>query len=80
MPSKPSALQRYGSSKRTTDHPGHATSMRIRKRIEEGFGWMKTCGGLAKTRPTGTDRVGWMFTLTAAACNLVRRPKLLAVA
>ncbi len=65
---------------RTTRHPGYAVSMRIRKRIEEGFGWIKTCGGLAKTRHKGTDRVGWMFTLTAAACNLVRLPKLLAAA
>ena len=34
-------------------------------------------GGFRKTRHRGTDRVGWMFTLTAAACNLVRLPKLL---
>jgi hypothetical protein len=49
-------------------------SLRIRKRIEEGFGWT---GGLRKTRHRGTARVGWMFTLSAAACNLVRLPKLL---
>ncbi len=52
--------------------------VRLRKRIEEAFGWIKTTGGLEKTRHRGTDRVGWMFTLTAAACNLVRLPKLLA--
>jgi transposase len=62
---------------RTTRHPGYATSQRIRKRIEESFGWIKTVGGLRKTRHRGTARVGWMFTLTAAACNLVRLPKLL---
>ena len=65
---------------RTTRHPGYAASQRVRKRIEEGFGWMKTTGGLRKTRHRGTDRVGWMFTLTAAACNLVRLPKLLEAA
>ena len=65
---------------RTTRHPGYGVSMRIRKRIEEGFGWIKTCGGLAKTRHKGTERVGWQFALTAAACNLVRLPKLLAAA
>lgn len=64
--------------KRTTRHPGYVVSQRIRKRIEEGFGWIKTTGNLAKTRHRGIDRVGWAFTLTAAACNLVRIPKLLA--
>lgn len=65
---------------RTTRHPGYAVSQRIRKRIEEAFGWMKTCGGIRKTRHCGNERVGWTFTLTAAACNLVRLPKLLAAA
>jgi transposase len=65
---------------RTTRHPGYAVSQRIRKRIEEGFGWMKTVGGLRKTRHRGTGRVGWQFTLTMAAYNLVRIPKLLAAA
>ena len=63
---------------RTTRHAGYAASQRIRKRIEEAFGWMKTSAGLAKAHHRGIDRVGWMFTLTAAACNLVRLPKLLA--
>jgi len=63
---------------RTTRHAGYAVSLRIRKRIEEVFGWMKTVGGLRKTRHHGTARVGWMFTFVAAAYNLVRLPKLLA--
>ena len=61
---------------RTTRHPGYAVSQRIRKRIEEVFGWTKTCGNLRKTRHRGQDRVGWSFTLTAAAYNLIRLPKL----
>jgi transposase len=65
---------------RTTRHPGYAVSLRIRKRIEEVFGWAKTSGNLRKTRHRGQDRVGWAFTLTAAAYNLVRLPKLLAAA
>jgi len=65
---------------RTTRHPGYAVSLRIRKRIEEGFGWMKASAGLRKTRHRGSPRVGWLFTLTATACNLVRLPKLLAAA
>jgi len=59
-------------------HPGTAVSQRIRKRIAEGFGRMKTIGGQAKSRYRGRDRVGWLFTLSAAACNLVRLPKLFA--
>ena len=70
--------RRSAIDRRTTRHPGYAASQRLRKRIEEGFGWIKTTGGLRKTRHRGTARVGWMFTLTAAACNLVRLPKLLA--
>jgi Transposase DDE domain len=62
---------------RTTRHPGHAASQRIRKRIEEAFGWIKVPGGLRKTRSRGLERVGWSFTLTAAAYNLIRVPKLL---
>jgi transposase len=65
---------------RTTHHPGYALSMRCRKRIEEIFGWTKATAGLRKTRHRGLPRVGWMFTLTATAYNLVRLPKLLAAA
>jgi transposase len=57
---------------RTTRHPGYAISQRLRKRVEEIFGWMKTVGNLRKTRHRGTERVAWVFTLTAAAYNLVR--------
>ena len=74
------ANRRSAIDGRTTRHPGYAVSLRIRKRIEEAFGWMKTCGGVRKARHCGKERVGWTFTLTAAACNLVRLPKLLAVA
>ena len=63
---------------RTTRHRGYALSLRIRKRIEEAFGWMKTVAGQRKSRFRGIDRVGWAFTFTAAAYNLVRLPKLLA--
>jgi transposase len=63
---------------RTTRHPGYAVSQRLRKRVEEIFGWMKTVGNLRKTRHRGEDRVGWVFTLTAAAFNLVRMRNLTA--
>ena len=63
---------------RTTRHAGYAISQRIRKRIEEAFGWIKTVAGQEKTKLRGVDRVGWAFTFAAAAYNLVRLPKLLA--
>jgi IS5 family transposase len=57
---------------RTTRHPGYAISQQKRKRVEEIFGWLKTIGGLRKTRHRGLERVGWMFTFALAAYNLVR--------
>ena len=72
--------RRSAIDRRTTRHRGYAVSVRVRKRIEEVFGWMKTVGGLRKTRHRGTPRVGWMFTLTAAAYNLARMPRLLGAA
>jgi transposase len=65
---------------RTTRHPGYAASQRLRKRVEEIFGWIKTVGNLRKTRHRGIERVSWMFTLTAAAYNLVRIRNLTAAA
>ena len=55
-----------------------AGSQRIRKRVEEPFGGIKAAGGFRQTKHRGRDRVGWMFTLRAAAYNLIRLPKLLA--
>ena len=69
--------RRSASDRRTTRHPGYAASQRVRKRIEEAFGWIKTIAGQAKTRFCGVERVGFGFTLAAAAYNLVRLPRLL---
>ena len=63
---------------RTIRHAGYAISQRIRKRIEEAFGWIKTVAGQQKTKFRGRERVGWAFAFAAAAYNLVRLPKLLA--
>jgi transposase len=57
---------------RTTRHEGYAISQRKRKRIEELFGWLKTVGGLRKTRHRGRRKVEWMFTFGLAIFNLVR--------
>jgi hypothetical protein len=63
---------------RTTRHGGYAVSQRKRARIEEIFGWMKSVALLRKVRHRGRARVGWMFTLAAAAYNLVRIRNLMA--
>jgi transposase len=63
---------------RTTRHCGYTISQRIRKRIEEAFGWIKMIAGQEKTKLRGRERVGWAFTFAAAAYNLTRLPKLMA--
>jgi transposase len=64
---------------RTTRHPGYALSQRKRKRkrIEEIFGWLKTVGGLRKTRYRGQGKMDWMFVFALAAYNLRRMVQLL---
>ena len=62
---------------RTTRHPGYAISQQKRKLVEQGFGWMKTIGGLRKLRHRGGELVTWVFTFTAAAYNIVRLRRLL---
>jgi IS5 family transposase len=61
---------------RTTHGPGYAASQKVRRRIEEIFGWMKTVGGFRKTRYRGLDRVDFAGYLVAAAYNLVRLVRL----
>ena len=70
--------RRSAIDRRTTRHPGYAASQRIRKRIEEAFGWIKTVAGMRKTKLRGLAKVDWAFTFAAAAYNLVRLPKLMA--
>ena len=57
---------------RTTRHPGYTVSQRIRKRIEETFGWGKTIGPLRQVKVRGVARVNHLCLLTYAAYNLVR--------
>jgi IS5 family transposase len=66
--------------RRTMRRRGYAISQRVRKRIEEVFGRMKTVGGLRKLRHRGGSRVNWQFLLAAAAYNLVRMRTLEATA
>ena len=63
---------------RTTRHAGYAVSQRRRKLIEQGYGWMKTVGGLRKLRHRGKVKASAIFTFSCAAYNLVRMRRLLA--
>jgi transposase len=63
--------------KRTTRHTGYTTSLKIRKRIEEIFGWSKTVGGLRQTRFRGLKKVAAQTVFTFAAYNLTRMMPLL---
>jgi IS5 family transposase len=77
----PHVAQKLASAidRRTSRHPGYLVSQRRRKRVEEVFGWLKTVAVLRKTRHRGVLRVGWIFTLAAAAYNLVRIRNLVAL-
>ena len=52
---------------RTTRHPGYRMSQKIRKRVEEIFGWMKTVGGFRRTRYRGVERTGLAEYFVATA-------------
>ena len=65
---------------RTTRHTGYAVSQKKRKLIEETFGWGKVIGGLARPMRRGRARMGFAFTFTMAAYDLIRLPRLLAEA
>ena len=57
---------------RTRRHEGYKTSLRVRKRIEEAFGWIKTVGGLAKTKLIGQAKLAGQALMCFATYNLVR--------
>ena len=62
---------------RTTRHRGYGKSQKIRKQVEEIFGWMKTVGGFRRSRYRGVERTGLAGYLVATAYNLVRMSNLL---
>jgi transposase len=65
-----------GLDKRTTRHKGYACSQRVRKRIEEIFGWFKTVGGFRKTRFKGVRANQAVASVVAASYNLLRIAKI----
>lgn len=65
-----------GLDGRTSASPGFQTSQRIRKRVEEIFGWMKTVGGLRRTRYRGIERTQAWGYFVAGTYNLLRLARL----
>jgi IS5 family transposase len=65
---------------RTTRHEGYRVSQRLRKRVEEIFGWMKTTGNFRRTRYRGEARTQLASYFVGAAYNLLRMGRLLAAA
>jgi len=61
---------------RTTRHTGYRISMIVRRRIEQIFGWLKSCGGLRRTRFRGLLKVSLDAYITAAAYDLLRMARL----
>jgi transposase len=69
-------VQVEGLDARTTSQPGYQTSLRIRKRVEEIFGWIKTIGGLRRTRYRGRERTQAWGYFVAGTYNLLRIARL----
>ena len=59
---------------------GYRLSQKCRKKMEEGFGWLKEIAGLARSRVVGRWKIQQLWEVGAAAYNLVRMRKLLAAA
>ena len=65
-------VQIAGLDGRTTTQSGYQTSQRIRKRVEEIFGWIKTVGGLRRSRYRGRERTQAWGYFVASTYNLLR--------
>ena len=64
--------RRSAIDSRTATQPGYAVSQRIRKRVEEIFGWLKTVAGGRKLRHIGVRRNQLWAEFAVTAFNLVR--------
>ena len=60
-------------------HCGDEVSQQKRKRVEEPFGWGMTIGGLARPMLRGVKKLDFKFTLTMAAYDLIKLPRLIGV-
>jgi transposase len=73
-------LRKGGSAidARTTRHESYRITQRIRKRIEEGFGWAKEGRRFRKMKLCGLTKVRFLTTLTIGCYALIRIAKLVA--
>ena len=75
------AVNDHGSAtspaRRFVRRAGYAMSQRVRKKVEEIFGWMKVVGGFRKTRFKGRRRTQWWGYCVAAAYNLLRMSRMI---
>jgi hypothetical protein len=71
--------KRSAIDRRTTRHAGYQVSQRNRKLTKEPFGWRKFVGPPRKTMLRGIDHVGAQFTMTMAAYNRAKLPRLIVV-
>jgi IS5 family transposase len=69
--------RRSAIDERTMRHAGYSISQRLRKRVEEIFGWMKTIGGFRRTRYKGIARTQLAGYMVGAAYNLLRMARLM---
>jgi transposase len=75
-----SGRRRSAIDGRTTRHASYQVSQRIRKRVEEVFGWFKTVGNFRRTRYKGVARTNLAALFIGAAYNLIRIARLTAEA
>ena len=61
---------------RTSRHEGYEISMKVRKRVEEPFGWGKTVGIIRQVKVRGLKRVNDIFQMTMMGWNLIRMKNL----
>jgi transposase len=65
-----------GLDGRTARSKGYKLSQRLRKRIEENFGWMKAFVNFRKSRWIGAEKTNFVAQFVGSACNLMRMAKL----
>lgn len=65
-----------GLDRRTLGKSGYRKSQVIRKRVEEIFGWVKTIGGLRRSRYRGVERTQAWGYFVVSSYNLLRMARL----
>ena len=71
-------VQVAGLAGRTTTQRSYQVSLKIRKRVEEIFGWIKMVGGFRRSRYRGLERTQAWGCFVAGTYNLLRMARLAA--